>query len=64
MQDPNIEQQVQEYILIDSEKKTDEQTMYGTDYSKYKKYMLTNLEVCRLNYAFALNHTTKRYIKI
>ncbi|MBD36228.1 MAG: hypothetical protein CL512_05615 [Actinobacteria bacterium] len=64
MQDPNIEQQVQEYILIDSEKQTDEQTMYGTDYSKYKKYMFTTHEAQQLNYAFALNHTTKRYVKV
>lgn len=64
MQDPNIEEKLYDYILINENGKDDESIMYGQDYSKYKKHKLSKLEACRLNYAFALNHKSKRYIKI
>ena len=64
MQDPNIEENTYDYVLIIESRKDDDSIMHKQDYSKYKKHKLSKREAHDLNHAYALNHISKRYIKI
>ncbi len=60
MQDPNAKEKLYDYALVNY----GESTLTPQDYSTYKKHKLSKREAHQLNYAFALNHISKRYIKV
>ena len=64
MTDPNVVENLYDYVLIVENGKDDESIMYGQDYSKYKKHKLSKREAHQLNYAYALNNVRKRYIRL
>lgn len=60
MQDPNIEENLYDYALVDY----GESVVRFEDYSKCKKHKLSKREAYQLNSAYALNHILKRYIRV
>ena len=60
MNDVTAKEKLYDYALVDYGKST----LTPQDYSKYKKHKLSKREAHQLNYAYALNHIRKRYIRL